>query len=267
MGVLNVTPDSFSDGGAHVGIDQAVEAGLTMLTRGASIIDVGGESTRPGADPVSERVELARVQPVIEALRARTDAVISIDTTKAAVARAALAAGADVINDVTALTADPQMVDVAVESGCGVILMHMRGQPKTMQRGDLSSVDIMGEVLEYLDQRIAQVVARGVAREAICVDPGIGFGKTVAQNLQLIAESARLDALGRPVLLGPSRKSFIGALIDRPVSDRCAGTGAACAAAAARGVHVLRVHDVAEMRDVVIVSEAIESISPTWGGR
>jgi len=262
-----VTPDSFSDGGAHLGVDQAVEAGLSMVARGASIIDVGGESTRPGSEAVPEPVELARVRPVIEALRARTDVVISVDTTKAAVARAALAAGADVINDVSALTLDPQMVEVAVESGCGVILMHMRGQPKTMQRGDLSSADIMGEVVQYLHQRIAHVVARGVSRTAICVDPGIGFGKTMEQNLRLIAESARLKTLGRPVLLGPSRKSFIGALTDRPVSCRGAGTGAACAAAAARGIHLLRVHDVAEMRDVIIVTEAIESVSQTSGGR
>ena len=259
MGILNVTPDSFSDGGQHLDTDAAVHSALAMVAGGADMIDVGGESTRPGSDPVPVKTELARVIPVIEALRAQSDVAISIDTTKADVAEAALTVGADVINDVSGLTLDPRMPGLAAETGCGVVVMHMRGRPKTMQRGDLSSSDIVGEVLEYLHQRVEALVSAGVAREAICLDPGIGFGKTLAQNLQLIAASKRLSTLGRPLLLGPSRKSFIGALTDRPVTQRLPGTAAACAASVARGVQWLRVHDVAEMRDVVTVMEAIES--------
>ena len=258
MGILNVTPDSFSDGGMHASLDAAVSAALAMVDNGAEIIDVGGESTRPGSDPVSAEVELERVVPVIAAVRARTDAVLSVDTTKASVAYAALDAGADIINDVSGLTLDPEMVSVAAETGAGVVVMHMRGLPKTMQTGDLRSTDIVGEVCAYLHGRIERLVAAGVARSAICVDPGIGFGKTLEQNLALSAAFSRYAALERPVLLGPSRKSFIGALTDQPVDRRLPGTAAACALAAADGVHWLRVHDVREMMDVVRVAEAIK---------
>jgi len=259
MGILNVTPDSFSDGGRHLDRAAAVREALAMAAAGADMIDVGGESTRPGSDPVSLDTERARVVPVIEAIRAVSDVSISIDTTKAGVAQAALEAGADVINDVSGLTMDPRMASVAADAGCGVVVMHMKGRPKTMQRGDLSSADIVGEVIEYLHGRIESLVSAGIAREAICVDSGIGFGKTVEQNIHLITHAARFGILGRPLLLGPSRKSFIGALTDRPVSQRLAGTAAACAAAVARGVHWLRVHDVPETLDVVRVTEAIAS--------
>ncbi len=257
MGVLNVTPDSFSDGGRFVRTQAAIDHALHMVAAGADLIDVGGESSRPGAVPVSTEVELERVVPVIEGLRARCDVALSIDTTKAAVAEAAIAAGADIINDISALQADPEMVGVAARSGAGVVLMHMRGTPQTMQRGDLSSPDIVAEVRDVLAARVAAVVAAGVAPEAICVDPGIGFGKTGAQNLALVARLGALAALGRPVLLGVSRKSFLGALTGRPVDARDWATAAASAVGVMGGAHLLRVHDVAAMRDVATVAAAL----------
>lgn len=257
MGVLNVTPDSFSDGGRFVQSAAALEHALQMVAAGADVIDVGGESSRPGAAPVPAEVELERVLPVVEGLRSRCDVAVSIDTTKAAVAEAAVAAGADIINDISALQADPRMTAVAARTGAGVVLMHMRGTPQTMQRGDLSSPDIVAEVRDHLAARLAAVVAAGVAPEAVCVDPGIGFGKTVAQNVALAARLGALAALGRPVLLGVSRKSFLGALTGRPVDDRAWATAAACAVGVAQGAHLLRVHDVAAMRDVAAVAAAL----------
>ncbi len=257
MGVLNVTPDSFSDGGRFDGAQAAVAHGRAMCAAGARIIDIGGESSRPGAEPVPAEVELRRVLPVIEGLRAASDVCISIDTTKAAVARAALDAGADVVNDISAMTADPEMPALIAERGAGAVLMHMRGRPKTMQRGDLRSSDIVGEVAGYLAERVEALCAAGVDRAAICVDPGIGFGKTVDQNLELVAGLDRLADLDRPILLGVSRKSFIGAVTDRPVDGRLFGTAAACAIGAWLGAHVLRVHDIGEMRDVVRMTAAL----------
>lgn len=259
MGVLNVTPDSFSDGGRFDAVDRAIEHGLEMVASGARIIDVGGESSRPGAAPVPADVECGRVVPVIAALRERTDVCISVDTVKAPVARAALAAGAEVVNDITAMTGDPAMAAVAAEFGAGVVLMHMRGRPETMQTGDLSSADIVGEVADYLAARVEAVCAAGVDRRAICIDPGIGFGKTVGQNLSLVAGLGRLSSLDRPILLGVSRKSFIGAVTGRSVGQRLAGTAAACALGVWTGAHILRVHDVAEMRDVARVAAALKA--------
>lgn len=257
MGVLNTTPDSFSDGGLFLDPDAAVEQGLRMVDAGAEIIDIGGESTRPGAEPVSVGQELERVLPVVQGLRARSPVCISIDTTKAVVAREALKAGADIVNDISSMTMDPAMVEVVAGAEAGVVLMHMRGRPRTMQHGDLSADDIVGDVVHHLEARVGALEAAGVQRERICVDPGIGFGKTVDQNLELIVGLDRLAALGLPILLGVSRKSFIGALTDRPADQRLFGTAAACAIGVWRGAHVLRVHDVSEIADVVRVTVAL----------
>lgn len=257
MGVLNVTPDSFSDGGRFADAEAAVLHALAMVAAGAEIVDVGGESSRPGAEPVPAEVEIGRVVPVVAALRARCDAIISIDTTKAAVADAALAAGAEIINDITGLTGDPAMAPLAAARGAGVVLMHMRGRPATMQVGDLSSPDVVAAVSDWLARRIDEAMGAGIDREAICIDPGVGFGKTVEQNVALVARLPELAALGRPVLLGVSRKSFLGALTGRPVGERGPATAAAHAVSVLRGAHVLRVHDVAAARDVVTVATAL----------
>jgi dihydropteroate synthase len=254
MGIVNVTPDSFSDGGRHVEQDAAVAHAHALADSGANLLDVGGESTRPGAAPVSVEVERARVLPVVERL-ARGGVPLSIDTSKAAVAEAALVAGAVIVNDVTAL-GDPRMAEVVARQGAGLILMHMRGTPRTMQQGDLSSADIVGEVRDSLAERLAYAVGAGVPREAIVLDPGIGFGKTVTQNIALLAGLRRLATLGRPLLVGLSRKSFLGVLTERTVEQREAGTTAAHALATVEGAHLLRVHDVAAARDAVRVAAA-----------
>lgn len=256
MGVVNVTPDSFSDGGRYETPEAAVARALALVQAGADILDIGGESSRPGALPITEQAELDRVLPVIRALRARTDALISVDTTKASVAAEAVAAGAEIINDINALH-DPALARIAARTGAGVVLMHMRGTPATMQQGDLTHPDPVGLVVDALREALGRAAAAGVAPEAICVDPGLGFGKTVEQNVALVAGLPRLAALGRPVLLGPSRKSFLGALTGRPVDERLPATLAACACAVLSGVHILRVHDVAEVADAVRVAEAI----------
>lgn len=257
MGVVNVTPDSFSDGGRLAGVEAAVGHALRLVDEGAQIIDVGGESSRPGAMPVDEAEERARVVPVVAALRARSAVCISVDTVKAAVADAALAAGADVINDITALGGDPDMAAVAAAHGAGVVLMHMRGRPATMQRGDLSSPDLVGEVVDHLRGRLDAALAAGIAADAICLDPGIGFGKTFEQNLSLVGELRRLRALGRPVLVGASRKAFLGQLTGRAVEARDVATAAASACAVWQGAHVLRVHAVGAVRDAVRVAAAM----------
>jgi dihydropteroate synthase len=257
MGIVNVTPDSFSDGGQFLAPDLAVRHGLRLIADGADLLDVGGESTRPGSDAVSLKDELARVIPVIQGLRGQTDAPLSIDTTKAEVARQALAAGADIINDISAFTGDDRMADVAKESRCGIVLMHMRGRPKTMQTGDLSAVDVVGDVTDYLTSRVNALVDAGIARSRICVDPGIGFGKTLGQNLQLHGAIGALSAMGTAVLMGASRKSFIGQITERETEGRVFGTAASVAISAWLRAHVVRVHDVAQMRDVVRVANAL----------
>ncbi|NDY42841.1 dihydropteroate synthase [Dissulfurirhabdus thermomarina] len=259
MGVLNVTPDSFSDGGRFLDPEAAVEQALALEAAGADIVDVGGESTRPYADPVTEEEELRRTVPVIEAIRRRSDVPVSIDTTKAAVAEAALAAGADMINDVSALRADPRMAETAARHGAPVVLMHMRGTPGTMQ-DDTHYDDLVGEVHDFLAERVAWAEARGIPRGKILVDPGIGFGKSYQGNLVLLN---RLDALldiGVPVLVGPSRKAFLGAVTGRAApAERDAATLGAVAAAALRGCHVVRVHDPAPTVDVLKAVDAIRS--------
>lgn len=245
MGIINVTPDSFSDGGQHANVDSACYAGADMATAGAAILDIGGESTRPGAKPVWEGDEIERVKPVVERLVSGGNAV-SIDTRKSAVAEAALKAGAHLINDVSALGYDPRMVEVVAASGAPVVLMHAQGDPQVMQDNPRYA-DVLVEVFAYLEGRIALAEAAGIARDRIIVDPGIGFGKSVAHNLELMNGLAMFHVLGCPILLGASRKRMIGALSNEaPADQRLAGSIALALKAAEQGVQIIRVHDVPE---------------------
>jgi dihydropteroate synthase len=256
MGVVNVTPDSFSDGGRFLDPGVAVEHGRRLAAEGADLIDVGGESTRPGADPVPVDEELARVLPVVEALAATVDVPVSIDTRRGAVARAAIAEGAWVVNDVTG-GRDPELLGAAADTGAGLVLMHMLGEPRTMQ-ADPRYDDVVAEIGTYLGHRLAAAVEAGVPGEHVALDPGLGFGKTLQHNLVLMREIAAFAELGRPVVVGPSRKSFIGAVLDgASVDERLEGTAGAVAWLAGRGAHVVRVHDVREMVRVVRVVDAI----------
>lgn len=248
MGVLNVTPDSFSDGGRYFDKESAVARGIEMAEDGADIIDIGGESTRPGASGVGIEDELDRVIPVIEELSSKTDAIISIDTMKTSVARYAIESGARIINDVSALTHDPKMLEVARGSGAGVILMHMKGSPRTMQK-DPKYDDVVTEVAHYLNRRVQEVLKKGLDRNTLAVDPGIGFGKTVEHNLKLLANLDVLGAYGLPVVVGVSRKSLLGKLTGREVEDRLAGSLAALVFCVFNGADVIRVHDVKESCD------------------
>jgi len=259
MGVLNLTPDSFSDGGQFLEPAAALDQARRLIAQGADILDIGGESTRPGADPVPVEEEIARVVPVITALAAESPVPISIDTLKPQVARAAVAAGATIWNDVSALSA-PGALELASELGCGVVLMHMRGEPRTMQAAPHYD-DVVGEVAAYLAARAEAAIDAGVGRDRIWLDPGIGFGKTLAHNLALLAHLDRLVALGFPVLLGVSRKSFLKAIdpAAAAAADRLAGSLAAALAGAEAGVAAVRVHDVAETRQALRTWAAIES--------
>jgi dihydropteroate synthase len=256
MGIVNVTPDSFSDGGAFLDPGAAIEHGLRLAAEGADILDVGGESTRPGAAPVPAEEELRRVVPVVRALAARGAVPVSVDTTKAAVARAALEAGAALVNDVSALRFDPALGPLVAASGAALVLMHMRGEPRTMQ-ADPRYDDLVAEVADELGAALARAAAAGVDPARTLVDPGIGFGKTLEHNLALLDRLEALAALGRPVLVGPSRKAFIGRLTGAPPEGRVEGTIAACCLAAARGAHAVRVHDVAAVRRALAVADAI----------
>lgn len=256
MGILNVTPDSFSDGGAYTDVDSAIDAGIGMYEDGAGIIDVGGESTRPGAAAVSEQEETDRVIPVIEGLCKSTQAVISIDTMKSAVARRALDAGADVINDVSAFTHDSGMIGAARDTGAGIILMHMLGSPRTMQQ-DPQYGNVVKEVSQYLCDRVRVLVAEGILPQTLAVDPGIGFGKTVEHNLQLLTGLKALTGQNMPVIVGLSRKSFLGKITGRNINERLAGSLAGLAFCVMNGVHVVRVHDVRESVDVIKVLKAL----------
>jgi len=255
MGVLNVTPDSFSDGGSYVAVDAAVAHGLRMVEDGAGIIDVGGESTRPGAAPVEAAEELDRVVPVIERLAARTGATISVDTSKPGVIRAAVAAGASLVHAVRALQA-PGALRAAAEAGAGVCLMHMLGEPRTMQAVPRYE-DVVAEVREFLSGRVAACEAAGIGRERICVDPGIGFGKRPDHNLALLASLGRLADPAIPVLVGISRKSLVGIITGRPAGERLAGSVAFAALAVRQGATIIRAHDVAATVDAVKVASAL----------
>jgi dihydropteroate synthase len=256
MGIVNVTPDSFSDGGLFFDPATAVAHGLQLQSEGAAILDVGGESTRPGADPVEAEEESRRVVPVIEGLvAAGVSARISVDTSKAEVTERALAAGATLVNDVTALRAAPEMAELTAAAGADLCLMHMVGTPRTMQEAPHYE-DVVSEVKRFLEERMAFAVAHGVPETKILLDPGIGFGKSVVHNLELIARLPELVALGRPLLIGTSRKSFIGELTGRDVGDRLAGTIAANVQAYERGATIFRVHDVTPLVDALTVAAA-----------
>ena len=261
MGVVNVTPDSFSDGGRFLAAADALAQGLALVREGAAIVDIGGESTRPGSEPVAADEELRRVLPVVEALADRVGVPISVDTTKAEVARRALGAGAALINDVSALRADPEMVEVVAELGAPVCLMHMLGAPKTMQQ-DPHYDDVVDDVLQFLEERMAFALARGVAEDQLLLDPGIGFGKTVEHNLTLLRHLDRFVALGRPVVLGTSRKRFLGAILGSEPGDRVIGTVATTVIGLLAGAHVFRVHDVKPNFEALRVALAVVEGAP-----
>ena len=275
MGVLNVTPDSFSDGGKFFDVDRAVAHGRALAEAGADIIDIGGESTRPGAAPVSPEEELRRVIPVVERLSVKRGAdgapggralpLVSVDTTKAVVAERALATGARIVNDISALRFDARMANVVLEARAGVVLMHMQGTPATMQVAPHYD-DVVAEVRAFLAERIGFAESRGIKKSQIAVDPGIGFGKTVVHNLQLLAQLEEFRALGCPILIGMSRKSFIGKVLDplrteqgSEPAERLWGTAATTGWAVAHGVNIVRVHDVGGMVDVVRMTEALSA--------
>ena len=256
MGVVNVTPDSFFDGGCYLDAEAAVAHAIRLVEEGADLLDIGAESTRPGADVVSEAEECRRAMPVVTAVAKAVTVPISIDTSKAAVARAALEAGAVLVNDVTALRGDPAMVDVVARTGAGIVLMHMPGTPRTMQQ-DPRYDDVVGEISGFFEERIRFAMAHGIVRRQIILDPGIGFGKLLGHNLTLLAQLRRFMQFECPVLVGVSQKAFLGQLVDRPVQERQWATAAAVAMAVDRGAGILRVHDVRGMKDVVQVAAAI----------
>lgn len=256
MGVVNVTPDSFFDGGRYFDAEAAVAHAVRLVEEGADLLDIGAESTRPGADVVNEEEECRRAIPVVAAVAKAVTVPISIDTSKAAVARAALDAGAVLVNDVTALRGDPGMVDVVAQTGAGIVLMHMNGTPRSMQQAPHYD-DVVGEISEFFEDRIRFAIAHGIVRRQIILDPGIGFGKLLEHNLALLAQLRRFVPFECPLLVGVSQKGFLGQLLDRPVLERQWGTAAAVAMAVDRGAGILRVHDVKAMKDVVQVAAAI----------
>jgi dihydropteroate synthase len=258
MGILNITQDSFSDGGRFADLERGLARAFELIAEGADILDVGGESTRPGSSPVPLAVELERVIPIIRAVREKSDIPISVDTNKSEVAAQALAAGADIINDISAMRFDPGMVRVAGESGAPVVLMHMLGTPRTMQANPTYE-SVISEIIAFMEERMRFAAQNGVERRQIIFDPGIGFGKTVTHNLQIIRDLDSFSCMDRPILLGASRKGFIGKVISRAVEEREPGTLVANTFGIAAGVHILRVHDVAFHREAVRLAEAIRS--------
>lgn len=255
MGILNVTPDSFSDGGAFDSLDVAVERAETMAAEGADIIDIGGESSRPGAEPVPDEIEASRILPVIEKLAGSINIPISVDTYKSSVARLALEAGASIVNDINALD-DPNMASLVAEFGVLVILMHKKGTPKNMQISP-SYDSLMFEIISFLANRIKIAIDAGISQDKIIIDPGIGFGKTLEHNLEIIRRLKELKVLDKPILVGTSRKSFIGKILDLPADQRIEGTSATVAMAIANGADIIRVHDVREMVRVARMADAI----------
>lgn len=261
MGIVNVTPDSFSDGGRFCSVHEAVSQGVRLVEEGADILDIGGESTRPGAEPVPLNTELARVIPVVERLAALTQVPISIDTTKAKVAQQALAAGATIINDISALSQDPAMLETAAHCDAGLVLMHMKGEPRSMQQ-DPHYDDVVAEVRDYLSDRLEAVKAAGIDLQRVVLDPGIGFGKTFDHNLELFRRMGELAMLPRPLLVGPSRKAFLGRILDLPPALRVEGTAAAVTASIMAGARIVRVHDVRSIARVTRVAEALAPWQP-----
>lgn len=256
MGVLNLTPDSFSDGNSYLSIQAAIDTAMNMVEDGADIIDIGGESTRPDAKPVSAEEELGRVMPVIEGLAGCIKVPLSIDTWKASVAAEALKAGAEIVNDVSSMTFDPLMAETVAASGAGIVLMHTRGRPSEMQVNTVYG-DIVSEISAFLQGRISAAISAGINMESIVVDPGIGFGKSVSGNLEIIRRLKEFSSLNRPLLIGTSRKSFIGASLGRNVAERVSGTAATVAVSMMNGASIFRVHDVKIMRDTVDIVRAI----------
>jgi len=257
MGILNTTPDSFSDGGRFDSSEAAIDYALKMVDEGADIIDVGGESSRPGANPVSPEEEMARVIPVIEFLAGHINIPVSVDTAKAEVARKAVECGAEIINDISAMTFDNQMKNVIAESGAALILMHMRGNPKDMQKGDLSYKSICGDIIEFLKKRMVEAYSANISPESLMIDPGFGFGKTAEDNIKLLKNLAEFRILGRPIVAGVSRKSFIGRTTGGNPSDREEGTAAAVTASIMNGANVIRVHNVRMMKKVAMMADAV----------
>jgi len=258
MGILNVTPDSFSDGGHFLDLDHAVAQAQKMVAEGADIIDIGGESTRPGAFYVSEEEEIARIRPIVEAVGKCTDIPLSIDTRKASVAQMALDYGAAIVNDVSALQDDPRMAKVVQGSGAGVVLMHRQGHSSSMQKAPRYT-DVVGEVKMFLAQSIGMAREAGISPDRIIIDPGIGFGKTSHHNLEILANITEFIQLEQPLMVGVSRKAFIGELTGKPVGEREIGNAAAVAIAVWQGAHILRVHDVAAMKDAIRVAQALRN--------
>lgn len=257
MGIVNVTPDSFSDGGSYLDPAQAVQHGMDLASQGADLLDIGGESTRPGSAPVSAKEEANRVVPVIKGLRKELpDIILSIDTTKASVAHLAVEAGVDIVNDVSAGTQDPEMFNLVASSDVGYILMHMQGTPQSMQQNPAYR-DVVSEVISFLQDRLNKAIAAGIAKDRLAIDPGIGFGKTLEHNLALLSELSAFTQFGHPLLLGVSRKRWIGELTGQSVEHRLAGSLAGAAACIERGAHLLRVHDVAETKDLIRVLDRI----------
>lgn len=260
MGILNVTPDSFSDGGRYMQVDEAVEHALTLTAEGADFIDIGGESTRPGSEPVSVKEEIRRVLPVIESLSKKIDIPISVDTYKSEVADAALKAGAVIVNDISAMTFDSNMASVVANHSASVVLMHIKGAPKTMQEKPTYK-NVTLEIKEFLETR--SMVAQKAGIRQILIDPGIGFGKTFEHNIQLIQELNSFISLGYPLLIGPSRKSFLGTILQVPADERLEGTSAVVTASIMKGANIIRVHDVKAMKKVAMVSDVLKkNISP-----
>ena len=260
MGILNVTPDSFSDGGMYYDVTQAIEFALQMAEEGADIIDVGGESTRPGAKTVELQKECDRILPVIEGIRTKSDILISIDTYKSEVARQSIATGAGMVNDISGMTFDPNMVDIIKESGLPVVIMHIKGTPKNMQKNPYYD-DLMQELTEYFEERKKFARAKGILDQQIIFDPGIGFGKRPQDNFQLLRELKKIVDMGFPVLIGPSKKSFIGLTLDLPVDQLLEGTAAAVTTGILKGARIVRVHDVKEMKRVALITDAIRGIA------
>jgi len=265
MGILNVTPDSFSDGGRYVDADAACAHAMAMIEQGADLLDIGAESSKPGAVAIDEEEERRRLLPIVRELCRRTTIPLSIDTTKAAIAEEALDAGAALINDISALRFDPRMASVVARSGAGVILMHMQGTPATMQR-TASYTYVVEDVRAFLAARLEVAQQAGIPRDRILLDPGIGFGKNCEHNVTLLNHLDAFQTLGRPIVVGVSRKAFLGKILGRTIDERLMGTAGAVAVAIMKGARVIRVHDVAPIRDVVKIVEAIMSSSPACGG-